>query len=649
MKKTRSRTAYRNSIARNWKHQVGFEALEVREMLDASGELISLRLEATDLNGNPIQQVAQGESFLVTAYIEDRRGEPGVTVNVDTENDILANPFGFFTAYFNVTYDSVGFDFDESYGVHIGPTISPVVVSTPGTDIDGYIERLGVQNIDLSGHLHSAEVELLSFRMIAQQPGTYNMAEGINPHFHFDVVDYIENPNQLPEDWAVNYVDGVPQLDRLTGQDFIAATEDADEYFSLYHYGQQRLTASDQVYFEGVGLQVIAAGQDADYEMRYVVSPTSTTGGEVATLPENLEYIDEWNYFYVEIYAKAPSGYAVTNSVVTVSYNPDDFEFVQAIGRTQDSTNLRYSVSFTDVDDENGLATIGFSTLSSDLGDDQYALIGRVQLRSLMELAVDYTNGELQATSSSVISLSDTNATVTHTSTGASAVVNGTTPTGSSFDVWPVIYDVANGEDRTVGLADFSDFVGAFGKTVNGDPSIRKLDFDHNGSVGLSDFALFVRNFGKSDATNSTRVYPEGYPGDLSGSAALMGSSFLLEGEPIDSRSSMSQPIPIVETSAPATTSSSSTDTIASSLLSLPATTPSSPESSTQVPDEDEADTSVPTSSPDSYVSNLEDQSDLLALTSNQWDDSLASDEEETDFAASADEVLALWDEENEL
>lgn len=650
MKKARSRTARRNSIDRNWKHQVGFEALEVREMLDASGELISLRLEATDLHGNPIQQIVQGESFLVTAYIEDRRGDAGVTVNVDAANDILANPYGFFTAYFNVTYDSVGFDFDDSYGIQIGPAINPVAVSNPATDVDGYIERLGIQNIDISGNLYPSEVELLSFRMIAQQPGTYNMEEGINPHFHFDVLDYIENPNQLPEDWEINYVDGVPQLERLTGDDFIAATEDADEYFSLYHFGQQRLTASDQVYFEGVGLQVIAA-QAADYQVRYVVDPTLTSGGEVSSLPQNLDEIDEWGYFYVEVYAKAPAGNAVSSGVVTVSYDPDDFAFVKAVGRTQDPSNLRYSVTFTEVDDDNGTVTVGFNSLSTNLGDDQYALIGRIQLRSEIELPVDYTNGELQSTPSSVISLSHTNATIVNSSTSIAAVINGTTPTGSSFDIWPVIYDVANGEDRAVGLADFSEFVSAFGKTVNGDPATRKFDFDHNGVVGLSDFSLFVQNFGQSAFVDSTRVYPNGYPGDLSGPAPLMGSSFLLEGEPIDTRTSntISQPTPITETSPVTATTSTSTDSVRGNLLSLPGVSSNVSGSSMQLPEEDEAPAADPVSSPVAFDANLDSQSDLIAMTSEQWDGSLSSEEDDDRFAASADEVLALWEDENQI
>ncbi|WP_146118906.1 hypothetical protein [Blastopirellula marina] len=644
--------AKRNSIGRNWKHRPGLETLEVREMLDASGELISLRLAVTDLHGNQIEQIAQGEAFLVKAYIEDRRGEPGVVVDVpepDPQNpnntpDISDDPYGFFTAYFNVTYDAAGFDFDESYGIQIGPTISEVSVPVPDTSIDGYIERLGMQNIDTSGLFHPNEVELLSFRMIAQQPGNYDLAEGFMPHFHFDVVDYIEDVNELPENWDVNYVNGVPQLERLTGSEFMDATVGADEYFSLYHYGTERLTQDSQVYFEGVGLQVLAP-TTTEYQVRYVDEPTTTLGGEVNALPSNLEYFDEWSYFYVEVYAKAPNGNSLNAGVVTVNYDPDDFEFVQAVGRNEDPTSLRYSITFTEVDNENGSVTVGYNTLATDLGDDRFALLGRIQLRSKIEMPVDYTNGELQPTTSSDVMLGDASATIYNDISDSRSVVGGTTSAGTNFEVWPVIYDVANGEDRQVGLADFSDFVAVFGKSVNNDPEIRKLDFDNNGTIGLSDFSLFVQNFGQSNYYDSKRIYPAGYPGDLS-SPALMGSSSLLEGEPVASPSTSRREAPVVAAGPPQPVSS---DNVSSNLLSLPATNSVSTNSPAQSSTEEGSSAASSEETIDAFVSQWNDQSDLIALTAVVRSDETSSDDENADFVANTDEILAIWEDEEQL
>ena len=644
--------AKRNSIGRNWKHRPGLETLEAREMLDASGELISVRLAVTDVHGNSISQISQGEAFLVKAYIEDRRGEPGVVVDVpepDPQNpnntpDISDDPYGFFTAYFNVTYDAVGFDFDESFGIQIGPTINPVSVSNPDTSVDGYIERLGIQNIDISGQLHPNEVELLSFRMIAQQPGNYDLAEGFMPHFHFDVVDYIEDANELPENWDINYVDGVPQLERLTGSDFMDATIGADEYFSLYHFDTEPLTQDSQVYFEGVGLQVLAAST-TDYQVRYVDEPTTTSGGEVNSLPSNLEYFDEWSYFYVEVYGQAPNGNSLNAGVVTINYDPDDFEFVQAVGRTEDPTSLRYSITFTEVDNENGAVTVGYNTLSTDLGDDRYALLGRIQLRSKIEMPVDYTNGELQPTTSSAVMLGDASATIYNDISDSRSVVGGTTSAGTNFEVWPVIYDVANGEDRQVGLADFSDFVAVFGKSVNNDPEIRKLDFDNNGTIGLSDFSLFVQNFGQSNFYDSKRIYPAGYPGDLS-SAALMGSSFLLEGEPVATPSTSRQEASVVAAGPPQPVSSNK---VSESLLSLPATGTNSSTPSTPSSTEEESATASSEETIDAFVSQWNDQSDLIALTTGVGPEETSSDDENTDFVSNTDEILAIWEDEEQL
>ena len=611
-------------------------------MLNATNEILSLRLAATDLHGNPITQIEQGESFLIKAYIDDRRDEPEVVIPQDAPLEVSDEAVGFFTAYFNVTFDSVGFEFDPTYGnggVKYGPAISLIdpeePPAPPSTDIDGYIERLGVSNLQVGG---PDEIEALSFRMIAQAPGTYSGLEAFLPHFHFD---------QVPS-YGPSYVNGVPQLQRLTGFDFYQAVDLNDEYFSLQQYYGDPITSDDDVYFEGINLEVIAS-PSADYEIRFVTTPTTTSGGEVNELPTNVVVIDEWNHFFVEVYAKAPAGNAVQAGFVELNYNTDDFSFVRAVGRTEDPTNLRYSVTSTVVDEENGTVRVGFSSLATNLGDDRYALIGRIQMKSDIELPTDYTNGELTSTDSSEITLVDTNATVYNTNTMVSAVIDGSATGTHSFEVWPVIYDVANGaEDRKVGLDDFAGFIGQYGKLVNDDPIIRKFDFDNSGRVDLEDFSYFIANYGQSDQAPTFRTYLPGYPGDLSG-PALMGSSFSLEGEPVNLR----------------TTSQSSTTTAAPTVLpiegepssvsgpSLITTLPLSLEVPTEVASdgdnqEDQVVSPVEETT-DVVLSTLDDQTDLIVMSSQDSESSFATEEDEPAFAESADEVLAIWEDENAL
>lgn len=616
-------------------------------MLNATTELLSLRLAATDLHGNAITQIEQGEAFLIKAYVDDRRDEPEVNVT-PVPGSVSAEAKGFFSAYFNVTFDSAGFEFDPTYGqggVKYGPSIVAVDLTppTPNTEFDGYIERLGVQNLTVGV---AGEIEVLSFRMIAQAPGTYDMNEAFMPHFHFDVVDLFEDPNKLPQDWEPIYVDGVPQLERLTGQAFNNAT--LDDYFALYQFGSQKITSDSQVYFEGIDLEVISS-PDADYQLRFVTSQTPTNAGEVTTLPTSVVQIDEWNHFYVEVYAKAPVGNAVQAGFVELNYNTDDFSYVRTIGRTQDPTNLRYSITSTEVNEQNGTIRIGFSTLSTNLGDDRYALVGRIQLKSEMELPADYTNGELTFTPSSSITLTDTNATVINTTTSVSAVINGTATASHSFEVWPVIYDIgSNGEDRKVGIQDFAGFIGQYGKLVNNNPQLRKFDFNNSGKIDLADFALFIQNYGESDNAATLRDYPSGYPGNLGG-APLMGSKFVLEGEPVAARST--QPTTTTTASPSTTTAIASPSSVSDQTLSttLPLTQTAPTGASSEGESQEKQAVSPVEESTDVVISTLDDQTDLIVMASQDSEPSSASDGDETQFAEHADEVLAIWEDENGL
>jgi len=619
-------------------------------MLDATGEFLSIRLAATDLQGNPITQVAQGEAFLIKAYADDRRDEAYFD-DYDFPEDVTPDAIGFFTAYFNVTYDAAGFDFDPTYGdegIKFGPGLAPVYEPfAPNTQYDGYIERLGVTNqytVDIPG-----EIEILSFRMIAETPDVYDMAEAFIPHFHFEQAVINEDPNESnPDNWVPYYVDGVPVLERLTGAAFNEAVDDNDEYFLLHQFDTQILTEDDEVYFQGVDLEVIASA-DANFDLRFVSSPTTLTSGEVNSRPSNVDVIDEWSHFYVEVYAQAPSDSAIQAGFVELNYDAEDFNFVRAIDSTQDSS-IRYSITSTEVDEENGTIRVGYTSQSTTTGDDRYALLGRIQMKSEMELPVDYTNGELTFTMSSDITLSDTSATIYKTSSGTSAVISGTATATHSFEVWPVIYDVgAAGEDRKVGINDFAGFISEYGKVVNNDPELRKFDFNNNGKIDLIDFSLFIQNYNESDLVPSTRKYPDGYPGDLGG-VPLMGSQFILEGEQVDSRSS--SPATNTPTNSPSQVTIEPEPTSVAD-DSLSSTFPFSPvaatDSSGDGDNQTNPDVSPAEETTDAVISTLDDQTDLIVMTSQESEESFATEEDESDFTEHADQVLAIWEDEADL
>lgn len=70
---------------------------------DTANDLVRLRLEATDLSGNPISEIGQGLKFQIRVYTDDLRGEPG---RPGLPAGLTAADQGVFSAYLDLLYDS---------------------------------------------------------------------------------------------------------------------------------------------------------------------------------------------------------------------------------------------------------------------------------------------------------------------------------------------------------------------------------------------------------------------------------------------------------------------------------------------------------------------------------------------------------------
>lgn len=122
---------------------------------------VQIRLETTDLNGNPIQAISQGEQFLLKAYVKDLRSDDEVDDGIDRR--------GVYAAYFDLLYNyrlvsTVGtVDFDGPY------------TNFPSSDLDipGLIDEVGAfqQGNDPLG---DEEVPLFSVIMAANGFGVAN-------------------------------------------------------------------------------------------------------------------------------------------------------------------------------------------------------------------------------------------------------------------------------------------------------------------------------------------------------------------------------------------------------------------------------------------------------------------------------------------
>ncbi|RCS42125.1 hypothetical protein DTL42_20050 [Bremerella cremea] len=222
------------------------------------------------------------------------------------------------------------------------------------------------------------------------------------------------------------------------------------------------------------------------------------TNGQVSELPQDAQWASEWDTLWVEVWGNTADALGVYGGSLDLAYNSDLFtataiEYAPSMGLNQTGT----------IDTANGkIVGLGSASESSTLGKGAFVLLGRVKLESLPTNGVDVTLDDYHSESLGLVaenvSLGLTGVGMTEVSTDVADV-----------DVWGVAFDVNN--DGRIGLADFSQFVQAFGKSSlhSNDALVAALDFDNNGSVGLSDFSYFAQNFGKGKDQAASLVYPE--------------------------------------------------------------------------------------------------------------------------------------------
>jgi hypothetical protein len=286
----------------------------------------------------------------------------------------------------------------------------------------------------------------------------------------------------------------------------------------------------------GTALTLVPAGEvEADFQIRVVKSPTPVNSqGEVVNLPNSASFIDEWDTVYVEIYGKADPGYGLQNAVVDIHFNANQFTFHSVIAKQQDS-NLKYSLISTN-SSVPGKVTVSLSNPLGNTGDDNFALLGRVRLSSIMQLANDTSNGYIQPTTSLPISIGNVSPTLQILGGDESTIGAGNSAGSYSFDVWPVMYDAD--DDGKIGLSDFTQFIAVYGQPVNS-PQTYRFAYDKSGTIGLGDFVLLIQNYGQQRGQLASRTYHSNFPdGFLAGEPMMegepmMGGDSLLEGEPV--------------------------------------------------------------------------------------------------------------------
>ncbi|QDU75025.1 Cadherin domain protein [Bremerella volcania] len=222
--------------------------------------------------------------------------------------------------------------------------------------------------------------------------------------------------------------------------------------------------------------------------------------GQVAELPDNVDWASEWDSLWVEVWGNTADASGVYGGTLDLAYNTDLYT----------ATQIEYASSMTvgrggSIDDANGTITgLGSQSEVYTMGNGSFVLLGRVKLESLPGDGIDVSvGGDLSAES---LGLAATNAKIMLSGIGA---VDPDVTDVAEVDVWAVAYD-AN-DDGKIGIADFSQFISAYGKstlTAN-NALLAALDFDNSGRVGLSDFSAFIQNYGKNKLNAASIKYPE--------------------------------------------------------------------------------------------------------------------------------------------
>ncbi len=247
-------------------------------------------------------------------------------------------------------------------------------------------------------------------------------------------------------------------------------------------------------------------------DMAVVHEPSATDNfGQVTSLPDSVDWVHEWQSFWVEIWVSTPelTTIGVAESLVDLHYNSDYVTAMEIVHGP--AFNVAPS---GEIDDTRGLVSgIGGRTDLSSAGDDAYVLLARVRFASTGDdqVPVDASERNIGPYDMQMV-LAD----------GYGRLADGPTALaelGESPDtqLWAVMYDID--DNNQIDFGDFSFFAAAFGRTVSGNPEspyVWWADFDRSGRVDFGDLAFFAPNFGKTresvQSGAQTLVFPPSFP-----------------------------------------------------------------------------------------------------------------------------------------
>ncbi|MDO4627614.1 MAG: LEPR-XLL domain-containing protein [Planctomycetia bacterium] len=237
------------------------------------------------------------------------------------------------------------------------------------------------------------------------------------------------------------------------------------------------------------------------------LSLVDSTTATVETLPENADWVHEWNTIWVEVWGRVVSTTenGLTTYTAQISYNPTLFTPFDTQGNVTYEWNREVfqNVAITDAGNntititatvKEGKENVGVSTGETDAG---YALITSIQFLpkygrgngTPIQFAEDGVTHK--PTESGIcfvensISIQDTN--------GQSLDGNTEDLTGTLPGVYAVVYDL--NDDGVVNINDLVRFAQEYGKVSTISTDAAACDYNANRSVDIHDLVFFAQNY----------------------------------------------------------------------------------------------------------------------------------------------------------
>ncbi len=239
-------------------------------------------------------------------------------------------------------------------------------------------------------------------------------------------------------------------------------------------------------------------------DLRLVLSATPTdANGHVANLTTDVDFLDEWDDFFVEIWASTPNDDTSSLSTYSLNLRYD----VNLFSANSAEFGPGFSLSqVSGVDDDDGIVDLSAATVIADAGRDEFVLLGRVSFVSAV--ADDLPNNQFGAYILPSLGARFVTSDVTTTTVGG--VEADTTLAVLVPEIWPVMFDLD--DNGTIGFGDVTLFAAAFGGSVGTDGSAFGSDFDRNGVVGFGDVSVFANNFSRSRDEPDRQSYAGNFP-----------------------------------------------------------------------------------------------------------------------------------------